>query len=367
MTRHTHSDLPVLVIGAGPVGLAAAARLHQEGLPFAILEAGASAGAAVRAWQHVRLFTPWRYLIDDAARALLDATDWTPPDPDHVPTGGQLLQGYLLPLAAATAIAESLHLGTRVDAIVRAGADKLKSSERDDRPFVVHATGPAGEEVTWTGRAVIDATGTYASPNPLGSAGVPAVGERAAADRLYYGIPDVGGRDRARFSGRHVGVVGSGHSAFNTLLDLQELHEASDTTVTWFVRGGTGGLWGGEDADALSERGALGRRMRRLAESGRMKIETSFATRAVERDGDSLVLVSSDGRRSEALDEVVVVTGFRPDLDMTRELRLDLDAIVEAPSALAPLIDPNLHSCGTVPPHGYRELSHPEVGHQRSS
>jgi len=61
-------------------------------------------------------------------------------------------------------------------------------------------------------------------------------------------------------------------------------------------------------------------------------------------------------------DTVVVATGFRPDLDMLREVRLGLDEVVEAPTRLAPLIDPNLHSCGTVPPHGVDELSHPEPG-----
>jgi hypothetical protein len=61
-------------------------------------------------------------------------------------------------------------------------------------------------------------------------------------------------------------------------------------------------------------------------------------------------------------DEVIAATGFRPDLEMLRELRLDLDDRVEAARTLAPLIDPNLHSCGTVPPHGVDELGHPDEG-----
>ena len=59
-------------------------------------------------------------------------------------------------------------------------------------------------------------------------------------------------------------------------------------------------------------------------------------------------------------DVVVNATGFRPNLDMLREIRLDLDEIVEAPRRLAPLIDPNVHSCGTVEPHGFAELQQPE-------
>lgn len=352
---------PVVVIGAGPVGLAAAARLHVEGLSHVVLEAGTEAGAAVRAWGHVRLFTPWRYLVDEAARSLLEAERWTAPDADHVPTGHELVDHYLVPLAATGALSSVVRFGTRVDAITRSGMDKLESGAREQRGFTAHATGPDGTPITVEAGAVIDATGTYASPNPLGSAGVPAAGERAAADRLFYGIPDVRGRDRARFAGKRIGVVGSGHSAFNTLLDLQALREESGAEVTWFVRAYSPGLWGGEDADALSERGALGRRMRELAESGRMTIESPFATTAVERSGDEIVLVDRTGKGSAPLDQVVVVTGFRPDLTLTRELRLGLDPVVEAPTALAPLIDPNLHSCGTVPPHGYRELSHPET------
>src|SRR5690606_22274146 len=75
-----------------------------------------------------------------------------------------------------------------------------------------------------------------------------------------------------------------------------------------------------------------------------------------------LTLLSGDGQRVEDVDEVVVVTGFRPDLSWLSELRLELDTTLQAPVALAPLIDPNVHSCGTVPPHGVKELSQPEPG-----
>jgi hypothetical protein len=73
-----------------------------------------------------------------------------------------------------------------------------------------------------------------------------------------------------------------------------------------------------------------------------------------------LVLTSQDGHKLESVDEVVVLTGFRPDLSWLSELRLELDATLQAPRDLAPLIDPNVHSCGTVYPHGVKELGHPE-------
>lgn len=360
------SDLPVAVIGAGPVGLAAAARLAEEKLPFVLLEAGDRPAASIRRWGHVRLFSPWRYLVDDAARSLLASTGWTAPPADGIPTGQGLIDAYLTPLGEHPTIAAGLRTGVGVVNITRAGIDKLSDRGREDRPFALHALRRDGGREVILARAVIDASGTYGHPNPLGTSGVPAPGELKNADRLYYGIPHVRGRDRERFAGARVGVVGSGHSAFNALLDLASLPEAERPHVSWFIRSETGpALFGGEDDDELSERGALGRRMRLLAESGKLTLHTNFRTAAVHGAAGRgpITLESEDGQRSGPLDIVVVVTGFRPDLSMTRELRVSLDPAVEAPAALAPLIDPNLHSCGTVPPHGFRELSHPDEGY----
>ena len=92
-------DLPVVVIGAGPVGLAAAAHLAERGLEFDVLESGPSVGAAIDEWRHVKLFSPWRYAIDGAARRLLEQTDWIGPNLDDLPTGGDLIDAYLAQLA----------------------------------------------------------------------------------------------------------------------------------------------------------------------------------------------------------------------------------------------------------------------------
>jgi flavin-dependent dehydrogenase len=87
-------SLPVAIIGAGPVGLAAAAHLLSRGLDPLVLEAGPAIGHAVRDWGHVRMFSPWEFNIDAAARALLDAEGWSPPDPAIFPTGAELVTHY---------------------------------------------------------------------------------------------------------------------------------------------------------------------------------------------------------------------------------------------------------------------------------
>jgi thioredoxin reductase len=352
--------LPVVVIGAGPVGLAAAAHLVARGETPLVLEAGDSVGASIRKWGHVRIFSPWRYNVDEASAALLEAAGWVRPDGDAHPTGRELLERYLEPLAALPAIRPHLRTSTRVVGVSRAGLDRTKTSGRSDVPFVVRVeTNGALSELK--ARAVIDASGTYESPNPLGAAGLPAIGEAGLADRIFYGIPDVLATHRGRYAGRRVLVVGSGHSAFNVLLDLAALAEHEPATrIVWAIRRPTiDGVFGGGAKDQLEERGRLGSRVRELVRRRVLEIVPAFSISSLERTRQGVV-ARSDTRALVPVDEVIATTGFRPDVSMLRELRLALDPIVESPAILAPLIDPNVHSCGSVPPHGVEELRHPE-------
>ncbi|WP_102144849.1 NAD(P)-binding domain-containing protein [Mycobacterium hubeiense] len=357
------TQLPVAVLGAGPAGLAAAAHLTERGVPFVVFESGESVGASVQQWGHVRLFSPWRYNIDRAAQRLLTDDGWRPPEPATYPTGTDLVERYLMPLARLATIAPHVRLGHRVIGVTRQGVDKLRDDHRGHRPFIVTTEGPAGITRTPV-RAVMDATGTWLSPNPIGAEGIPAVGEEYAARWIHYGIPDVLGVDRARYAGKRVAVVGAGHSAKHVVRDLSLLAEdVIDTTITWIVRRGGADNVFGDQADArLPERGKLGADAHRLVASGRVQLETGFRIERAVIGESGLELLSADGGKAGPFDEIVAATGFRPDFGFLREIRLDLDPWVESTRALAPLIDPNVHSCGSVPPHGAAELAHPEQG-----
>lgn len=354
--------LPVAVIGAGPVGLAAAAHLLAAGEDPLVLEAGPTAGSHVAQWGHVRLFSPWSFNIDPASEALLARHGWIAPPAEEHPSGRDLVERYLRPLAAVPDIARRLRLRTSVRSVTRVGHDRVKTAGREDAPFLLRLATDTGEE-DLLARAVIDASGTWSRPNPLGAAGIPALGEQALAAHVSYGIPDVLGADRARYAGRRVLVVGSGHSAFNALLDLVAL--AGDdpaTDVSWAVRRPSlGAVFGGGERDALVERGRLGERVRALVDSGAVRLLTGIRVDRLAAS-ESGVTVFSAGAPVGEVDQIVAATGFRPDLSILSELRLAIDPTLESPAVLAPLIDPNVHSCGIVPPHGADELAHPEPG-----
>ena len=190
---------------------------------------------------------------------------------------------------------------------------------------------------------MIDASGTWTRPNPLGADGTPALGERAPAHRIYYGIPDVLGAQRARYAGRRVLVIGSGHSAFNALQDLaQPAREAHGTAISWVVRCPTlDQIFVGEADDALAARGELGRRIHELVDAGILRVATGVKIAALHGTADGVVVAGAHSALGP-IDEIIAATGLRPDLSLASELRLSLVPAAGSPAALAPLIDPNL-------------------------
>ncbi|KID31080.1 Pyridine nucleotide-disulfide oxidoreductase [Prauserella sp. Am3] len=351
----------VVVIGAGPQGLAAAAHLLERGLEPLVLESGGGPASAVAEWDHVRLFSQWSELVDPASRRLLESTGWSAPETGY-PTGAQWIERYLAPLAEA--LGDRVRYGTRVVGVGRKGRDLSVDAGRAEQPFIVHVRRADGEEERLEASAVIDASGTWRAPSPAGADGLPALGERAAVDAglLVHRTPSR--EEAADLVGKHVVVVGSGHSAATAIGDLATVvRREPGTRVTWALRrAAVGNAFGGGSADELPERGALGQRAKKAVEDGLVDLITGFRTEQVLVEGGRAVLVAEDGRRLDPADRVVVATGFRPDLSFLSEVRLDLDVRLQAPARLAAEVDPNVHSCGSVRATGAADLAHPEPG-----
>ncbi|GAA4368910.1 NAD(P)-binding domain-containing protein [Agromyces bauzanensis] len=360
--------LPVAIIGAGPIGLATAANLADRGIDFVLLEAGDRIADSIEQWGHIRLFSPWRHLVDPVSKRLLAETGWPEPPADSLPTGAELVHDFLIPLADLPAIAARTRLGATVTDVSREGMDRTRTKGRAQAPFLLRvATADGVEELT--ARAVIDASGTYRTPNTLGSSGLDPLGLAEVAELVSPAMPDVLGRERDAFAGRHTVVVGAGHSAANTLLNLADLaDEVPGTRITWAIRNIQAVRVSTSPDDELQARASIGARVVALVASGRIEVIDRFEIVRLARAGAGDPEASGvriTGRRGDGLetvgaDRVVNATGFRPNLAMLREIRLELDEIVEAPKRLAPLIDPNVHTCGTVEPHGFAELTQPE-------
>lgn len=349
------SEFPVVIIGAGPQGLASTAHAVERGMNVVVLERGDGPAAAVAEWGHVRLFSAWPELIDAAARRLLEPTGWNAPTSGY-PTGAQWVDDYLAPLADA--LGERIRYGTTVVGVSRQGRDKVVGSGRKEQPFVVRTVDQGGTEGRLLARVVIDASGTWRHPNPAGADGLPTLGEAAATEQVSYRIPeDVDGH-----AGQHLAVIGAGHSATHAVLRLAELARRSPgTRVTWLLRrGSASNVFGGGLGDELPERAALGGRAREFVEAGLVEVVTGFRVSEFRQDADGLTIVADDGRKVTEVAHAFALTGFRPDTEMLREVRTALDPSLEAVAGIAAEIDPNIHSCGSVGATGARQLVQPE-------
>jgi thioredoxin reductase len=353
------SDLPVVVIGAGPQGLAAAAHLVERGERPLVLEAGERVAFAVSQWGHVRVFSPWPELVDAAAARLLESTGWVAPSAGY-PTGQEWIDNYLAPLAAV--LGERVQYGSRVSGVSRQGRDRLVDADRAAQPFTVHIQHADGSEEKLTARAVIDASGTWTTPNPAGADGLPALGERSAASAGLVSYLPPTPEHGETLAGKHVVVVGSGHSAMTAIIQLGAVVQHNPgTRLSWVLRRGTSGVsFGGGVADQLPQRGALGMGAKSIVEQGFAELVTGFRVDRIDVCDGRAVLVSEDGRELDAADQVVVLTGFRPDLSFLSEMRLELDSTLQAPARIAAEVDPNIHSCGDVKATGAADLAHPE-------
>ena len=249
-------------------------------------------------------------------------------------------------------------------AVSRQNLSKSSSHNRDDALYTIHYKTSEGERQSIEATAAIDASGTWFNPNPIGTDGLPVLGENENKDSIVYGIPDVLNKDKALYEGKRTLVLGSGHSAINVALDILRLKDENpNTKLVWGLRrNNLDRLLRGGINDKLPARRTLGQAAKKAIDEGALELLAPLQVKKINKSGNGLeVEALVEGiERIIAVDRIVVAAGFRPDLQMLREVRLDLDEVVEAPRILAPMIDPNLHSCGTVKPHGVEELSHPD-------
>lgn len=247
------SSLPrkrIAVIGAGPIGLEAALYAATLGHDVTVFERGDIA-QAVATWRHVTLFSPWRMNTSSLGRWALKqagmAMGFSDRDEDRCPTGAELIERYLLPLTQTPLLRARIRPQQRVVAVGRPWllkGERIGKAARAEHGFRLlierpsHVAGFTEEAVT-AADIVLDCSGTFFCPNALGQGGIYAVGERAIAERIWRHVPDVLGRDRDRFCGRRILIVGGGHSAATAAVLFGELLRqpgGAGTRVIWAHR-----------------------------------------------------------------------------------------------------------------------------------
>lgn len=381
MTSQSSSPKPhVAILGAGPIGLEAALAAAQKGLPFTVYEAADRIAASVRDWAHVRLFSPWRLNASPRVRERLRREGQEPPrgdaDPSY-PTGAELLEKVLEPLAALPEIAPRLRLGHRVVAVGRDGfvkSDEIGTGARAARPFRLLIEDDGSERIE-RAQVVLDCTGSYAVPNALGDGGIPAPGEAAveAAGRLDRRIPNLDDPETAaRYAGQTILLVGAGHSAQTAAVGLAQLAESHDgTRGIWALRGDASALEPLDD-DPLAERAKLMARAAELAAGASPAVETRFGV-VVEsltpiEDGVQVRLrrrddVSGEAVETVSVDRVLALTGSLGDHRLYRQLQVHECYATSGPMKLAAALlgeSGGGGDCLAQSSHGAETLLNPE-------
>ncbi|MEJ7845081.1 MAG: FAD-dependent oxidoreductase [Acidimicrobiales bacterium] len=360
------------VIGAGPTGLDAALAALDEGLDVVVLEAAPSVAASVRDWGHVRLFTPWAINASHRMRRHLNAAgSAVPADTDSAtrPTGAELAEQLLEPVAALPVLAGRIRTGTRVTAVGREGLLKhehIADADRAARPFRLAVHGDGGDDVV-RARAVLDCSGGYAVPNALGDAGIPARGELGLADRIDRRLPDLAA-DQGYWSGRTTLLVGAGYSAQTAAGDLAVLADgAPGTAVVWAIRE-TEPAFGAVADDPLPARAALSDRAMALATGAHPAVtaRTGVTVEAVAERNDRLVVTlrGDDGTLDDVeVDRILALTGTLGDQSIYRQLQVHECYATLGPITLSgALLGAAAGDCMTQPAQGVDVLRNPEPG-----
>lgn len=361
---YVHTD--IAIIGTGPIGLEAGLAAAERGARFTIFEAAQRPGGYVREWGHVRTFTPWSMSVSERAG---DALGEAAPGGEELPSGAELAERLIEPLAASPALAGHIQLGARVSGVGREGLlkhEEIGTDERASRPFRLLVRDADGAERIERAAAVIDCSGSYGVPNRLGDGGIDAPGERAFESRIARRLPDFG-RDGDAWAGRTTLLTGSGHSAQTAARGLAEVAAAApETRVIWAVRRADPD-WGAVEADPLPERAELNAAAEELRQggSGAVDVRTGVVAEALEPSGDRIAvsLRNSTPERVE-VDRVLALNGGVGDHSIYRQLQVHECYASAGPMNLsaALLAAGGGGDCLSQPAPGAETLLNPEPG-----
>lgn len=385
------SSACLAIIGAGPIGLECALAAALRGMDFEIFERAPNCAGGVELYQFVKLFSPWKFNMTELGKEALKTHGIpVPSDPEAFPTGRELIDEYLLPLLKvlkANSHCKGIHFSTEVVSVSRGALLKgesiggggvcmpsnkpLVTKQRAQTPFKLLVCCEETERFVDGFDFLIDCSGTYRPENGnwAGQGGMPALGERGlrGKDRIFTTVPDVLGRDRARFAGRRALLVGSGMSAATTVCNMAALATQDDrTSLVWVVRG-EGTIFHVIEDDILPQRKALAQLGNQGVGGTLVGVQPRCGSAVIKLDelqnGRLMVTINDpDGIHTEEVDEFVSLCGFRPNMGLTQELQVHTCYASEGPMNLAATLIGASGDCLKQVAGGAKTLQNPEPG-----
>lgn len=370
----------IAIVGAGPIGLEAAAFGVRAGFEVQVYERGRVA-QNLREWGHVRLFSPFGMNASPWGREAVDSAfaNGVRPSGDEVLSGRDFAERYLIPLSRLPELQDRIHENVEVRAIGRTRLEKgdlIGQWARAADGFRLLVADETGERMV-EADVVLDCSGSFPNHNWVGAGGIPCVGELNHLTEIEYGLPDILGRNREHYAGRRVMVVGSGYSAATTIVALAELAgEEQGTRAVWITRTGRVPPVAAIENDRLTERDRLARAANDLAVDSHSPIEwrpARVVTQIQRRppgNGFSVMLQplsSTDGSvfppEEIAVDRIVANVGYRPDRRLYEELQIHECYASHGPMKLAAgLLGATSSDCLDQESPGAEALRNPEPG-----
>ena len=329
----------VLVIGAGPMGIAAAIGALDRGCDVIVLERG-EVGSSLRTWGATRFFSPLRMNLSPRMRELLGKSM---PDPESLLTGHEYADLVLRPLVERDPLRGRVLTQHNVIAVGRRGltrTDYAGHPLRAERPFRVLCD----DDEVFEAEVVLDASGGLVVPRPIGAGGLPARGESRLSRKPIRTLGELMSRaDELR--GKRLLVVGDGHSAANAIGWLAEMN----IDVVWAVRNANTRPCEEVPNDPLPERRAVVERANDLAADPPpfLRVERRAMIESVTQNNGHVVVALSANRIVET-DYVAAFTGYKPDGRFLSELALEISPVTEGGARLYRAIS-SITDCLSVP------------------
>lgn len=314
----------VLIIGAGPIGLALASRLKLANVAFLILEKGHSVGSNILDWGHVNLFTNWAESVDKLSEQLLNKNGIEINTTDSNPSGSDFVNHYLAKLAS---IIPDYQIQYNSEVM------SVQYNELESEFAINYSHNSIIKKVN--SKYVFDASGTWQNPTSLVKS------QAQYQDFICSGIPDMMYVQTLEKASK-VAIVGSGHSAMNSILQLSK---RKDLELLWIIRSS-------QPRFGLSKVGGKSRKLENQIESlinnDDLTLVCGFQLDKIQIVNQKLQLESYNEEHLSGIHKVISNIGSSPNHNLLKNINLNLDEKYAAPLDLSVKINPSLHSCDMV-------------------